>query len=283
METIAYRKSLEPVEDMISSMESLLGGAVGSANGDQRECFKRLHANAWALHAQTMDVITLLGPENISTSQYLAEQYKIVLGAVQTELDHLSAGYDGELDEEQAMLLDFTRRAFDSFQRRIRCVGVYSMLYHNMIDFQINTCNLDEVLRGARRTLGDDNLLLEQGAAQLCGDQFWLTYAFDELAINARQHGDGSPVRIETRRQANRLAITMSNGGRGFAASEAENAFTPFWQADESSAGLGLGLFLARSLVRGCDGEISIQSRPHRGARVTVLLPVPVSTPVVTA
>jgi signal transduction histidine kinase/ActR/RegA family two-component response regulator len=72
------------------------------------------------------------------------------------------------------------------------------------------------------------------------------------------------------------ICIEVSDSGVGFDATLAENLFEPFYQATGSrSAGLGLGLAIARAIVELHHGSISARSDgAGRGATFTVTLPV---------
>jgi two-component system OmpR family sensor kinase len=47
------------------------------------------------------------------------------------------------------------------------------------------------------------------------------------------------------------------------------------YAAGPGSAGLGLGLYLARGIAEAHGGSLTVESRPGEGARFTVTLPAP--------
>jgi two-component system, sensor histidine kinase RegB len=47
----------------------------------------------------------------------------------------------------------------------------------------------------------------------------------------------------------------------------------PFFTTKPTGSGMGLGLFLARSLVEKVGGRLAIASQPGRGTTVSVVLP----------
>lgn len=73
------------------------------------------------------------------------------------------------------------------------------------------------------------------------------------------------------------FAISVSDSGIGIAEEEFEHIFEEFRQVDGSSTrqfgGAGLGLALARRLVRRLGGTISINSKLNQGSTFTVTLP----------
>ena len=65
------------------------------------------------------------------------------------------------------------------------------------------------------------------------------------------------------------LAITISDQGPGMSADEIARATEPFFTTKEPGKGLGLGLFLARSLAERFDGDLLIDSEAGQGSKVT--------------
>jgi signal transduction histidine kinase len=111
-------------------------------------------------------------------------------------------------------------------------------------------------------------------AASPCSPR--LTRVLQNLLQNAISHtpADGT-VRVEARRRAGSLRLTVTDSGEGIAPGAAERVFDPFWRGDasRSSDGSGLGLALAKRIVESLGGEISVDDGPERGARFAVELP----------
>ena len=62
----------------------------------------------------------------------------------------------------------------------------------------------------------------------------------------------------------------------GLAPHQLERVFEPFYRGpgQEAASGVGLGLTIAREIVRSHGGELSAASAPGRGATFTFTLPV---------
>ena len=88
-------------------MESMLDGSFGSTTGDQRECYKRIHAYCWGLHTLVMDVITALGIENTATRPAVLERFNSLNDPIKLTLGNLAAGFDGALTDEQQGIVDY--------------------------------------------------------------------------------------------------------------------------------------------------------------------------------
>ncbi len=71
-----------------------------------------------------------------------------------------------------------------------------------------------------------------------------------------------------------RVAVEISDSGRGIDASELARIFRPFEQASHGKGGLGLGLAISRALVEAQGGSLTATSRgPGEGATFRVELP----------
>jgi signal transduction histidine kinase len=97
------------------------------------------------------------------------------------------------------------------------------------------------------------------------------------LAINALEATDaGGRVAIEAARTADgrACAIVVVDDGGGMDAETLRRAFDPFFSGREAGRGIGLGLPKAWRLLTVGGGTIEVESRPGRGTRVTVRLPL---------
>ncbi len=272
MASISYSKILEPVSDVISCMDSVLVGAFGKTSGDQRECYKRIHAYAWGLHTLVMDVITAIGMENAATRPAVLERFNSLLHPIKTNLDNLDAGFDGDLTDEQYQVIAFVTETIASIERMMNKVWLYSLIKHDWLECSISLVDSALLMQKIHSGLGERALPLPGVTAQVTGDEIWLSYAFGEIAANIRLHGNADNVGLDVQRNGNRLEITIFDSGQGFLVCDAEDPFLPYWQANEHNHGLGLGLYLARALIELSGGKIAIVSEPGYGTTVTISL-----------
>ncbi len=90
------------------------------------------------------------------------------------------------------------------------------------------------------------------------------------LIKNALDAGPDTPVLVECRQDATRLYIEVTDNGSGMAPDIAERATEPFFTTKEPGKGLGLGLFLAKSIAERFGGGLSLISQPGKGSKVTL-------------
>ena len=115
---------------------------------------------------------------------------------------------------------------------------------------------------------------LDGAAAAPCSPR--LSRVLQNLLQNAIRHtpSDGT-VRLEARRMAGALEVSVSDSGEGIPAESLSRVFEPFWQGDDarSGPGSGLGLTLSKRIVESLGGEIEVSSQPSRGSRFAVVMP----------
>ncbi len=106
-------------------------------------------------------------------------------------------------------------------------------------------------------------------------DHSLIEQALAKLLANAGSYTPPhSPIQIAARSVRERLTISVSDCGPGFA-SEPGPAFAKFYRADGGkSGGLGLGLSIARGFVEAHGGKLTAENRVSGGARFIIALPV---------
>lgn len=107
-----------------------------------------------------------------------------------------------------------------------------------------------------------DRALTEQALANLIG--------------NALKYSpEGQPVRITTARDGDRVTCRVTDFGPGVPADEQPQLFERFFRGSNAAGtdGTGLGLNIARHLARIQHGDLTLESTPGEGTRVTLRLP----------
>lgn len=142
------------------------------------------------------------------------------------------------------------------------------------------------------RSPQDLDQLLDQLASDLCDGGYPVQYepeqpvvvscspgglrrALTNLAENAVKYG--GVARLALARSNELVTILIDDDGPGIPADMAEQVFQPFFRLEGSrnrdTGGVGLGLSVARTIIRGHGGDIALTNRPEGGLRVTVTLP----------
>jgi two-component system, OmpR family, osmolarity sensor histidine kinase EnvZ len=128
---------------------------------------------------------------------------------------------------------------------------------------------LDDVAAGARRagTLLDLEVPRDL-TLKLRADA--VRRAITNLVDNARRHG--RHVALAGEAHGRSVLVTVDDDGPGIPAERRESVFRPFESG--SSGGTGLGLTIARDIVRAHGGEIVLEDSPMGGLRARIRLPV---------
>jgi len=103
-----------------------------------------------------------------------------------------------------------------------------------------------------------------------------LTNAF--YAVNERkksnEEGYQPIVRFRTKRQGNRVQISIGDNGLGIPASIVEKVFQPFFTTKPAGEGTGLGLSLCYDMItKGNGGELKLETKEGEGTTFTINLP----------
>jgi len=130
---------------------------------------------------------------------------------------------------------------------------------------------------------------LDEGIEVIEGDRAQLHFAVMNLCLNALQAmPEGGQLRLRTRARSLSAAdpitraglipghyveLRVADSGVGMTPEVQRRAFDPFYTTKDLGEGTGLGLAQVFGAVKQHGGEVTIDSAPGAGCRVTVLLP----------
>ncbi len=137
------------------------------------------------------------------------------------------------------------------------------------------TALVAEVADDVRRHGGDISLDTD-GQVELHLRPNAMKRALTNLVDNARRHAKHVAIGMKTLQ--NVVEIVIDDDGPGIPPERREEVFRPFFRLDPSrnpaTGGVGLGLTIARDVVRGHGGEIVLSGSPLGGLRVALRLPL---------
>ena len=117
------------------------------------------------------------------------------------------------------------------------------------------------------QTIGDLSVPLRPNAFRRC---------VTNLVNNALTYGGN--VAIQASRRDGAIDIVVDDSGPGIPEDQREEVFRPFYRLDNArgpdKAGTGLGLTIARDVMRGLGGDLVLEESPTGGARARMRLPV---------
>jgi two-component system osmolarity sensor histidine kinase EnvZ len=128
---------------------------------------------------------------------------------------------------------------------------------------------LEEVAAGARRS-GAEVAVNAPPTLTLSLRVNAVRRALTNLVDNARRHAHC--VALAAMRQGRMVLVTVDDDGPGIPPERRESVFRPF--ESDATGGTGLGLTIARDIVRAHGGEIVLEDSPLGGLRARIRLPV---------
>jgi signal transduction histidine kinase len=101
-----------------------------------------------------------------------------------------------------------------------------------------------------------------EGSGRMSGDPVCLAQLLQNLLANALSHSPpGTPVAVSIRALADRLVLSVTNGGPAIPDEIRGRMFEPYRRGtDATPGGLGLGLYIASQIVRSHAGTIEATS-----------------------
>ena len=148
---------------------------------------------------------------------------------------------------------------------------------------------VDEAVEHARPIIDGSGFVLERSDVddipRVLADETALKQSLANLLSNAVKYGlPGRWVKLEVvatdRGEKPEVEISVHDHGPGIPAKEQRSIFEPYYRAlganDSTVPGSGLGLNLAKRMVHGMGGRLTLLSAPGQGSVFTIHLPVAV-------
>lgn len=149
--------------------------------------------------------------------------------------------------------------------------------------FQKEWFDLSEILRELEKEMKylvkDTRIITYEGEqVSVYGDKQALKQAFRVFLDNAVKYtSDGDTIAIRCQNKRNGCEVRVEDSGLGMKKEDLEGIFTRFFRSDtvrgKNIEGHGLGLSIARLIIDGHAGRISVRSQYTKGTVFTILLP----------
>jgi signal transduction histidine kinase len=185
---------------------------------------------------------------------------------------------------------EFLRRSVDEVERMewlIRTLLTLARAEAGALPFHTMDSDLRETVEAAVEgvrelsTARGVRLDLASEAARIRHDSRWLAEAVANLVKNSAEHSPaGGCVAVTLSTTLALARVTVHDDGPGILAEELPRLFTRFYRGPGAAEeGTGIGLALAKAIVEGHGGSISVSSAPSSGTTFTVLLPRELTKP----
>ena len=203
---------------------------------------------------------------------------------------YVEALLDGIADEAQGRaFLETIARHTDRMERLVRDLLRLARLDAGQETLERVACRVDSLFHGVEVELADGIGRRRQhvvhdiaaDAGTVAGDPAKLHDALRNLLENATNYSpEGSTIVVASRRQGDRVILTVSDEGPGIPESDLPRVFERFYRVDKARArdrrdpgGTGLGLAIVKHLVELHGGRVAAANRPSGGAVLTLDLP----------
>jgi len=234
-----------------------------------------------------------------------AHELKTPLAVIKGYYDLLLSGSLGKLAEKQREILQESKESCERLVRLVSMFLNYSALESGKLvlhlhDNDIRDCvseltarwqeafqrkqvRLDVRLEPALPGFRFDYQKVQQAVANLLDNALKHTPNGGSVSLVAEPYfwerrSAGEPQEQERRRrelrEPNSVIISVTDTGRGISPEHHQEIFEDFVRVDRTSAGMGLGLAIAKRLVQAHRGKIWVDSDLGRGAKFSMLLPV---------
>ena len=268
---------LRPLEAIRIAARRLASGSYGERVPEPRE------SELAALAAEVNSLAEALDSVEARRVRLISE----VAHELRTPLSTIQGYMEGLIDgvfEPSDIIFHASAKEAARLKRLAADLSTLSQALEGTITLDMQPLDLMEVAREVafrlRPQFEDQNVALEIDASQSLmveGDHDRLAQVFTNLIGNALSAtASGGVVRVLPRRVREGAEIGIRDTGRGIAPDQLDLIFERFYRADSSrSGGTGIGLTIARSIMRLHGGDVNASSDGlGRGAVFTVTIPL---------
>ena len=172
----------------------------------------------------------------------------------------------------------------DEETKRLNRIVTEVLDFSKPIRFELGEAQVNDICRAssaaawAGSTAPPVQLDLDPGIPPVVTDAERLRTALINILTNARHAsedaaaGTATPVVVSTRCDSDRIAVTVRDRGNGITAEDMTHIFDPFFTTRR--AGTGLGLPIAKNIIDGLGGSLSVESWPENGTEIRIELPL---------
>ena len=196
-----------------------------------------------------------------------------------------------EIMEEEAGQEDVVRkftekseRSLERMEQLIQSLLKIARLDTGNIIFERQSCLVSEVVAQAvgellERAGREEKTILIEGerGERLYCDLEWTKEAVSNLVKNALDHTEaGGKIRVGWQRSPVMIRLTVEDDGNGILKEDIHHIFKRFYRSknSEDRQGIGLGLPLAKMIIEGQGGNLSVESVPGEGSIFRISFPI---------
>jgi signal transduction histidine kinase len=213
-----------------------------------------------ASHELRTPLTTILGEADIALKKARTnEEYRQSLQIILNEA--------GKLDHLTSSLLALAQSGFDGKKQHRSVVRMDELLWEvKQAVGKLHPNNRVQLYLG--------ELPLNEQQVSVEGNYHLLKLALTNIVVNACKYSNDRPVQLSLQVVKQKIRISIVDEGIGIPAPELKYVFTPFYRASNTNRyeGHGVGLPLARNIIRLHKGDLTIRSEEGKGTAVEITL-----------
>ena len=233
-----------------------------------------------AAHVETRSVLTTREEFVAIVSHDLRNPIGAILSSAEILLDDASVF---QVSEEAKNLIELVRRNAQSSLRLISDILDMERISEGKLQLQLEKNKIDEIINESAESfshiVSDKRILFKTSTLNinheiLC-DKDRVAQILSNLIGNAIKFTPaGGSVTVEARQTGEDVTISICDTGPGIPHNQKNRIFERFAQiGDKQRSGLGLGLYISKTLVESHLGKIWVTSKPGAGSTFYFTLP----------
>jgi PAS domain S-box-containing protein len=239
----------------------------------------RITGRVWSFHDVTERERALRGREELLS--VVAHEIRSPITSIRLSVQTLR--HPAVPPEAAARALDVVEREDRRLARFVDELIDVGRIRVGCFEFLIEDVDLADVARSVVEQLSDDMARASSPITLRVDDHVqgrWDRVRLEEmltyLLANAMKFGAGKPIELTVSARDGHAVVHVTDHGIGIPPEMHEKIFEPYARAVSARqfGGLGLGLYIAKTIVQGMGGGIGVESRPGDGTTFTVDLPV---------
>ena len=152
---------------------------------------------------------------------------------------------------------------------------------------EFKTCRIDELLYTVKQTVDDripeNNMFMnfelvpdDESKLLVQANEQLLEIALTNIIMNACKYSNNKPVEVTLVAAKTKVIIIVEDNGIGIPTEDLPYIYEPFFRASNTDRfnGYGIGLPLARNIIRMHHGELEVTSEENIGTKIRITFPI---------
>lgn len=215
-----------------------------------------------ASHELNTPLTSIIGETDLALSKDRApEEYREALSKILLEAE--------KLEKKTKALLFLAQTGFDGKSQKFDMVRMDQLI--------LDVKETVETINASSKISIDFSLLPENPEKlKIKGNDQLLHLAFSNLIVNACKYSNNQCVNVALGATNGQLVVIVKDSGIGIPKEELQYIYDPYFRASNTAnyEGYGIGLPLARNIIRMHEGELIVNSVVNEGTTVQVSLPI---------